>query len=339
MILEACASNIKFAANSLLAGELVGLPTETVYGLAANALDAEAVQRIFELKGRPTHNPLIVHIADFASIRSVANIPAQGPIADWLEKLKVFWPGPLSVVLPKSERIPDNVTAGSNSVAVRIPDHPVALELLVSCKLPLAAPSANKSNYISPTSAAHVLEEFGEKLACILDGGKCNVGLESTVLSLIHQQPTLLRPGAISKEQLSRALGVEIFEYKSQNAENAKVLLSPGMLSKHYSPHTPLILAGDLKNAASLSGKRAGYISFNQRSPLISPERFTKVSFLSHSGDLNEAARNLFHTLREHDRANLELIVIENCQESGIGNAIMNRVLRALKRDVSFLQQ
>ena len=231
--------NLKLAADAICQGKLVAFPTETVYGLGANALDAEAVRRIFEAKGRPWASPLIVHVASEDMARSIA---AEWP--DAAEKLAAkYWPGPLTIVLRKADIIPDLVTAGLPTVGIRMPDHPLALELIRTAGVPIAAPSANVFSGISPTTAAHVRQNLGDRVDVILDGGPANVGIESTVVSLHRLPPTVLRAGMISREELRSLTGIG-FQAESDRPELVRHLgdEAPGQQPRHYSPRTPLIL-------------------------------------------------------------------------------------------------
>ncbi len=217
---------IEEAARRLRAGELVAFPTETVYGLGANALDADAVRRIFTAKGRPSYNPIIVHVADVNGARRV--------VSEWPESAarlaQRFWPGPLTLVLPRRPEVPDAVTAGLDTVAVRVPAHPVALALLRAAGIPIAAPSANPSTRVSPTTARHVAESLGDRVAMIIDGGPTSVGIESTVLDVSHDRPVLLRPGMISQADLAEVVG-DIAT--ATHAAEGKARPSPGMMEKH----------------------------------------------------------------------------------------------------------
>src|SRR5579883_580489 len=225
---------IKEAAATIRAGHLVAFPTETVYGLGANALDAEAVRRIFVAKGRPATNPVIVHIADPADLAelTVGHEKASSLIAR-------FWPGPLTIVLPKKPAIPDIVTAGGPTVAIRMPAHPVALSLIRAAGVPIAAPSANRSEQISPTQAAHVLQGLGDDVEIILDGGHTQVGLESTVIDLSAEPARLLRPGMVLPAEIEAILGKRL----ARDAEEALIPRSPGQMPRHYAPRTPLKVA------------------------------------------------------------------------------------------------
>ena len=342
------------AAALLARGELVGLPTETVYGLAANATDPVAVTKIFAVKGRPPTNPLIVHVADMDRLLGVVDWPLERTIRSQLEAVAGLWPGPLTVVLPKSAAIPDVVTAGRMTVAVRIPQHPVALAVLRRCSFPLAAPSANRSNYISPTRPEHVSRGLGSAVSLILDGGSCEYGIESTILALGGTGPRLLRPGSITLETLEERLGIPVWtsaEGASQGqrtpdgnehalggdddhlakssgfgADQRLGAEAPGMMRRHYSPTTPVWILGldPLPAIPARSGRFAfGPISAEEAS------RYAVVEILSPSGDLREVARNLFAALRRLDACGLELIIADACEDVGIGRAIMDRLRRA----------
>ncbi len=324
MILAPTEDNLALASTALSKDQLVGLPTETVYGLAGNALSIEAVQKIYDLKGRPATNPLIIHISDFEQIHSLI-----GKLSDqqsyYLNQLKEFWPGPLTIILPKSINVPTIVTANSDTVAIRIPQHPVALEIIRKSGLPLAAPSANRSNYISPTSAQHVADEFGEKVEIIIDGGNCTVGLESTILSLVSDIPEILRPGAITLEVIRRI--IPSVQYQEKVITENVMQNSPGQQIKHYSPKTPLKFKANY--LPSSESKKIGLIAFQALSEL-EQNSFFSYKLLSADGDLNEVAQKLFATLRELDLQGLDLIVIDDCPVDKIGLAIMDRLKRAV---------
>ena len=328
MIVSASAEVITHAASILKSGGLVAFPTETVYGLGANALDATAVKKIFDAKERPATHPLIVHVD---ALDTLSQLTPAFSIPEYREKIiKVadFWPGPLSLVLPKSDAVPEEVTGGKDSVAVRIPAHPIALELLQAAQIPIAAPSANRYTYVSPTTAAHVEQGLGNAVDMIIDGGMCDIGIESTVLSLVHESPTILRHGAVTKEQLTQALGEQVFELTE--APTPDEILSPGSNPVHYSPSTAVILRSDF-NPEKTSG-RVGLISFRAYEDDLQFD-FAAVTCLSDTGDLNEIAKRLFLSLREMDSLDLNLIVIDSCEERGLGRAIMDRVTRATKRN------
>lgn len=318
---------ITLAAELLGRGELVAFPTETVYGLGADARNEDAVRKIFKVKGRPTNNPLIVHVADVESALRVVDITrsfSPTEVRRRFNALAALWPGPLSVVLPKSPAIAPAVSGGGDSVAVRIPQHPVALQLLKAFNGPVAAPSANRSLYVSPTTAEHVREDLGNDVALILNGGPCEVGLESTVISLLEQTPRILRPGAVTIQRLETTLGCPV-QGASRTTDTSAPLLSPGMLAKHYSPHTPVALRSSITDKTPLP-ERLGAILFTPQPP---PFPSAEVRILSTSGDLTQVAASLFAALRELDKANLDLIIVDTCEPAGLGEAIMDRLLRA----------
>lgn len=313
--------DIVAAAEAIRQGRLVAFPTETVYGLGANALDAVAVARIFELKRRPRFDPLIVHIAGAAELDDlVEQIPAQAA-----QIVAAFWPGPLSVVLRKRPRVPDIVTAGLSSVAVRCPAHAVARALIQSAAVPIAAPSANRFGMVSPTTAAHVVEQFSAEPPIVLDGGRCPVGVESTVISFVDRpdgRPTLLRHGGVPQEAIEAVVGeVETVRVPSTQPT------SPGQLTKHYSTATPLTLATDDRTVCN--EPRVGLLSF--RSP-TSAAGYEAVEVLSAKGCLREAAANLFSAMRRLDSLGLDRIVAHPIPETGLGRAIMDRLRRAAAR-------
>lgn len=319
--------NITRAAELLSQGELVAFPTETVYGLGADARNDTAVKHIFQVKGRLANNPLIVHVADVESALRVVSIDrsfSPVEVRRRFDALATLWPGPLSVVLPKNSAIAPSVAAGGDSVAVRIPSHPIALQLLRAFGGPVAAPSANRSLYVSPTTAQHVRDDLGDEVSLIIDGGACQVGVESTVLSLLEETPQILRPGAITIQQLETVLGVPVQAASRSQNKNAP-LLSPGMLAKHYSPHTPVLLRSAITTTTPLP-ERVGAILF---SPGALPFSTAEIRILSATGDLAEIAASLFAALRELDKANLNLIVVDTCPPAGLGEAIMDRLLRA----------
>lgn len=332
--------NIARACQFLRQGQLVGVPTETVYGLAANALDPSAVARIYAAKQRPAHNPLIVHVADIESLKSVVAWPLAPSTQEYLAKVADLWPGPLTLVLPRGNAIPDMVTAGQDTVAVRIPSHRVMQQILNVSQLPLAAPSANRSMYVSPTTAQHVADGLSDAVAAIIDGGPSDVGLESTIVSLI-QRPRLLRPGIITAEQLATRFGMSIDELTSANIDPSGgaaissalpktdgelvALQAPGMMRQHYSPRTPLVF---VDQSLPRQARRVGRIAF----AALPPEQqaaYAAVEVLSESGDAQQIARNLFAALRRLDDAQLDAIVIDSVSDHGIGRAIMDRLRRA----------
>lgn len=304
--------SIQEAGAILKAGGLVAFPTETVYGLGADAFNTKAVARIFEVKNRPYFDPLIVHIHELSLLRKLAaELP---PNAEKL--IKKFWPGPLTLVLPKKGIVPDIVTAGLATVALRMPDHPIALELIEKSGVPVAAPSANPFEYLSPTTARHVRDQLGEKIDMILDGGPCLIGLESTVIDFSEKEPMLLRPGGLALEEIESIIG----KIKISNSGNLK---SPGQLEKHYSPRTPVKIT---LNKNGLSGKKIGLLAFKSAQ---NTSAFKKIEILSADGDLKEAAARFFSCLHSLDEAGLDLIYAEPLPETGLGRAIMNRLRKA----------
>jgi L-threonylcarbamoyladenylate synthase len=354
-VLKPDAAALREAADLLLAGEVVGMPTETVYGLAGNAYDASALARIFSVKGRPTFDPLIVHVSpttlgertfdelsarrviDGGSFKGLARIRAQ-------QLAHAFWPGPLTMVLPRGEGIPLLATSGLQSVAVRMPAHPVAQALLQVVGVPLAAPSANRFGRISPTTAQDVERELGDRIPLILDGGPCQLGLESTVVGIEPDgRLVLLRPGGVSRAALAHATGAEVEVPVSGNPVHA-ASPSPGMLASHYAPRTPMhLLAGPL---AALDGVRgptwpgtrpvpprwglllqSGDAAVAARLGAHAP---TRVEVLSPEGSLEEAARRLFGTMRALDDAALDVLFAEPCErQDGLGSAIQDRLSKA----------
>lgn len=312
------------AAQLLRAGELVALPTETVYGLAANALDARAVARIFEAKGRPSHNPIIVHIASLEMARRcVAEWP---PLAEKLAH--AFWPGPLTMVLPRAAGIPDIVTAGGPTVGVRWPSHPFIQAVIRACDFPLAAPSANPSNRISPTNAEHVLGSLGGKIPLIVDGGQSQVGIESTVLDVSVSPPRLLRPGMIHERALLAVTG----QLAVGPGEGAPLLKSPGMLRKHYSPKARLVLLS-WEHDADLEAQTGRFAVPREQMHVIAHSRipaggaFGRVSVIPH--DPEAFARALYAELHQCDQAGATLIVVEELPQNDEWRALSDRLRRA----------
>jgi len=294
----------------------VAFPTETVYGLGANAFDERAVGRIYEVKRRPSFDPLIVHVATHEQLERVAlTIPPE------LKKLTdAFWPGPLTVVVPKNPQLPAITTAGLETVAVRMPDHPVALFLIQEANLPIAAPSANPFGYVSPTTARQVAETLGDAVDLILDAGSTPIGVESTIVTLRNDKILLLRPGGLSVEEIERVLGRKVEELKSEDP------LAPGMLKRHYSPKSRVVILESWEKYYRL---RALY----RRVLLVLPKRMCGVEgdviFLSERGDLREMASNLFRILYAADRKRYEVIAFFPVPERGLGKAIMNRLRKA----------
>ena len=303
------------AAAVLQRGGLVAFPTETVYGLGADAFDARAVARIFEVKARPSFDPLIVHLAEAASLDWVA--VADDPRA--VDLAARFWPGPLTLVLKRRPELPDIVTAGLDTVGVRVPAHPAARALIAAAGTPLAAPSANPFGYVSPTTAAHVAELLGDAVDLVLDGGPCRVGLESTILSLAGE-PVILRPGGLPKEDLEEALGMSL-----PVAGPSELPLAPGQLRAHYATRTPLVVLAARAQAAPPGEERVGLLA--QRPTQAAG--FAAVEVLAPDGALDTAAARLFAALRRLDAMGLDRILAEPCEETGLGYAIMDRLRRA----------
>ncbi len=322
-ILRGTPATLAHLARRLRAGELVAVPTETVYGLAANALDARACRRIFTAKGRPANDPLIVHIHALAQLGQVAEINAAA-----LKLAQKFWPGPLTLVLPKKSVIPSVVSAGLPSVAVRMPSHPLFRRLLKLAGVPLAAPSANAFGYVSPTSAEHVRAGLGKKIRYILDGGPCTIGLESTIVDLRDpRRPRLLRPGAVTRAELQRVLGVGVQSAPKQAKTGAQ--LAPGLLARHYSPRTPVVLHARFSVAAlARSSAREAWVF------LAKPKQVTgkNIFWLDAHGELHGVARHLFATLRLVDGFRFTRIHVELARGAGLADAINDRLRRAASR-------
>jgi len=305
------------AAATIKRGGIVAFPTETVYGLGADAFNPLSVARIFEVKKRPYFDPLIVHVAKPADVeRLIREIPSNAK-----KLIERIWPGPLTVVLLKKENVPDIVTAGLPTVGIRMPNHSMALSLIEKADCPIAAPSANPFGYLSPTTAEHVREQLGDQIDLILDGGPCPVGVESTIVSFSEGKPRLLRSGGASLEEIESIIGrVEISPIEEGRPS------APGMLPKHYAPRTPIVLDWSKKELDSYRGKKIGLLAFQE------PKNFSKfhqVEVLSKKGDFREAAANLFSAIRRLDALNLDLILAEAVPEVGLGRAIMDRLRRA----------
>ena len=318
--------NIAFLARRLQAGEIVAVPSETVYGLAGNALDASACARIFRAKGRPAADPLIVHLHSLAQLDAICvpNAPA-------FRLAKRFWPGPLTLVLPKTDAIPSIVTAGRDSVAVRMPSHPVFRQLLSAAGLPLAAPSANPFGYISPTTATHVRDSLGRKIRYILDGGPSHIGLESTIVDLREpKRPAVLRPGFITVAEIERVLGCPVASpRKAASPRNraGRGQVAPGLLARHYSPRTPVRLHTKLVMPARNDPSEA-YLLLGEPSH----KQASNVFWLDAQADLRGVARRLFAMLRELDAMNFTTIHVELAPGSGLAAAINDRLRRAAAR-------
>lgn len=325
---------VALAARLFREGQLVGFPTETVYGLGANALDSGAVLSIFAAKGRPADNPLIMHIRDRGQLEGLCGIP-EG--AETL--MDAFWPGPLTMLFPRTERVPDAVTAGLPTVAVRMPSLPCTRKLLEACGLPIAAPSANRSGRPSPTTAAHVLEDMNGRIPLILDGGPCQVGLESTVLDLTHGQPVILRPGGVTKEMLEKALGTEVAVAGSvlRPLKPDEKALSPGMRYRHYAPEGSVTLVEGRESDVLAAmrrlcledrraGRRSCVLCFTEHLEALAD---CEPHDIGSMGDDAQVARKLFDVLRRLDREDMETIYSEVVPPEGVGLAVMNRLGRA----------
>jgi L-threonylcarbamoyladenylate synthase len=297
-------------------GEIVALPTETVYGLAADALNPIAVAKIFEAKSRPHFDPLIVHLPDKDWLEKIAEVPSPDRQLN-LRLAEKFWPGALTLVLPRRRMVPEIVTAGLETVALRISAHPIFSEIIHGFGKPLAAPSANRFGRISPTTAQHVMDELSGRIPLIIDAGPATHGIESTIVGVHGDNIQILRRGPITPEQLSEFGKVEI-------AKAGAKICGPGQLPSHYAPETPLRLADDLKSFKS--NHRCALLAWN---PVKKDERFVAIRNLSDKQDLREAAANLFRYLRELDQLGVDLIVAERVPSPGLGAAILDRLTRA----------
>lgn len=311
-------SNIFLAKEILVADDLVAIPTETVYGLAGNALSEIAVKKIFALKNRPSNNPLIVHIGSISVLEQVAvNIP---PLA-W-QLADRFWPGPLTLLLDKKEIIPDCVTAGNQRVAVRMPNHPLTLDLLKQLHFPVAAPSANPFMSISPTKPEHIKNYFNGNLKYILDGGTCQEGIESTIIGFKDNKAVLYREGSCEISEIEKITGPLLKPEKNATSNEA-----PGMMKKHYAPKTKLVATHALKQEVELHlGKKIAVLSFSKQ-PLFAGVSVQK--HLSETYSLKEAAKNLYNALIELDAKQLDIIIAEFLPNEGLGNTINDRLKRA----------
>ena len=309
------------AVELLRKGEIVALPTETVYGLAADALNAIAVTKIFEAKDRPRFDPLIVHFPDRDWLEKVADLPAQDRQLI-LKLADKFWPGPFTMVLPKRQIIPEIVTAGLDTVAVRVSAHPVFSEIIREFGKPLAAPSANRFGRVSPTAAQHVLDDLQDRITLIIEGGPTAHGIESTIVAIRGGKIDIRCRGPITAEQLSELAKIDVV------AAREKVSV-PGQLPSHYAPKTPLRLIGDAKSFSPDKDQRVGLLAWN---PVKSGKNFAAVRCLSERQDLREAAANLFRCLRELDALDLDVILAERVPSQGLGAAIMDRLRRGAHR-------
>jgi L-threonylcarbamoyladenylate synthase len=308
--------DLAYAKELLLRGELVAIPTETVYGLAGNALDSQAVIKIFTVKNRPQFDPLIVHVANPAQAETlVETIPSVAK-----ELMTRYWPGPLTFLLQKKQVIPDLVTAGLDTVGIRCPDHPLTHALLSSLDFPLAAPSANPFGYVSPTTPDHVNAQLGNQVKYILDGGPCRVGLESTIIGF-DNEPTIYRLGGLGVEEIEKVIGpVKIDLNTSSNPK------APGQLRSHYAPRKKLIITNLNPISSSYATASVGVLAFKQYATGVNQNHQV---VLSPDGNLEEAAKNLFSALRKLDTLDIELILAEPVPDYGLGKAINDRLRRA----------
>jgi L-threonylcarbamoyladenylate synthase len=308
--------DIQQAKTFLEQGELVAIPTETVYGLAANGLNADAVLKIYKAKNRPSFNPLILHVPYLSEAKKLVKyFPAKA-----LQLAEAFWPGPLTLVLPKNDMVPDITTAGNKTVAIRVPNHPLTLQLLRQLNFPLAAPSANPSGYVSPTTAEHVMQQLGNEVKYVLDGGACSVGVESTIVKVDNEDVTVLRLGGLPVEEIEEIVG------EVQLASEHGTVEAPGMMTSHYAPKVKVIIGNIEENLKKFEGKRIGVLFFKDD---VRHQTSVVSYVLSPSGNLEEAARNIFSYLRKLDELNLEVILTELVPDEGLGRAINDRVKRA----------
>lgn len=327
-LLKADENSLDLAAKYFSAGEVVAVPTETVYGLAGNAYNGETIKKIFEAKGRPQDNPLIVHISDMEMLKEVASeIPGTAyKLAD------AFWPGPLTMIMKKSEKVSPVTTAGLDSVGIRMPSDPFAHALIVKTGIPFAAPSANVSGRPSPTDAKTVFEDMNGKIPLVVDGGECFAGVESTVVSLLNETPIILRPGYVTKEDMEEVLGTEvkIAAAVTENIKAGEKVLSPGMKYKHYAPNAEvIILDGDIN-------KFAGYVNNHKGSDVYAmvfdgEESLLNVPCVTYGkfGDGKSQAHELFSSLRKLDELNARTVYARCPEKSGVSLAVYNRLIRS----------
>lgn len=313
-------TDIEEAALWLNQGEVIAIPTETVYGLAGNAFNLEAITKIYKVKNRPFFNPLIVHCGNLSQVKQL--------VLDFPEAAKrlasVFWPGPMTLLLPKKPEIPDLVTAGSPLVAIRVPQHGLTHELLLNLDFPLAAPSANPFGYVSPTNASHVAAQLGNQIPYILDGGSCQIGVESTIIGFDEPQTvTVFRLGGISTEDLERATGYKVKVHIHDNLHP----IASGMLAHHYAPSKQLFIGNSINQLpAELRDSRIGAIRFHTHLPELPKDHQFILSF---DGSLEQAAKNLFLALRTLDEVDFDCIIAEPLPDEGLGKAINDRLRRA----------
>lgn len=300
--------------------DVVAIPTETVYGLAGDIYSEKAIRKIFDLKKRPLFNPLIVHTYSYDQLSEIVDhIPEKAKIL-----AEAFWPGPMTLILKKKPNIPDLVTAGKDTVGVRVPNHPVTLQLLEKLNFPLAAPSANPFGSISPTSAYHVESYFRDKLSMVLEGGECKNGIESTIIGFINDEPVVYRLGSISLEEIEIVVGHIDIKNKKEIAPDA-----PGMLARHYAPKTRTYLVNNiLEFIEDWSDNKVGVLVFKEG---LSAPNIKHVEILSNTGELKEAASNLYAALHRLDGLDLDIIVAQRLPDHGLGKSINDRLERATK--------
>lgn len=319
-LLNANHKNILFAAGLIKEGSLVAFPTETVYGLGADGLNPLAVAKIFEAKKRPSFNPLILHISNIKQLEMIC----ESDNSNIKKLIDNFWPGPLTLVLPKKNIVPDIVTAGNETVAVRMPNHPTALELIELVGNPIAAPSANTFGHLSPTTAQHVVSQLGNKVDLILDGGTCTVGIESTIIAVLEDRTILLRPGGTAIEEIEKIIGP--IEKDVNFSSNQPI--SPGQLPYHYAPKIPIRFMNNLEKE-KFEPSKTGLLLFTDKK-VDYPFKIIKV--LTHNSDLREAAANLFSYLHEMESTGIDIIFVEAVPEVGLGIAIMDRLRKATNK-------
>lgn len=318
MILDSSENNILNASQIIKSGGIIAFPTETVYGLGANCFNDQAIDKIYNAKNRPKSNPLIAHILNTSWLDRVCGNLTDKQLLK-IEKLSKFWPGPLTLILPSNESVSKLATAGLNSIGIRIPNNNIALKLIEFSDLPIVAPSANPANFLSPTNALHVEEFLGDKIDMVIDGGECQVGIESTIISLLEDKPKLLRAGIITVDELEESLKEKI---AINNQPKESLPESPGQFKVHYSPKTKLCF---FDNQPS-NNKNIARIKFNNS---IDQYQYQYSMILSPNNNLYQIASGLFKALHEVDKMNFDEILIDPCEERGIGLAIMDRLKKA----------
>ncbi|MEC4848165.1 MAG: L-threonylcarbamoyladenylate synthase [Nitrosarchaeum sp.] len=327
-------SKIRQASKIIKSGNIVAFPTETVYGLGANALDSESVKKIFVAKGRPSDNPLIIHISDISDLK---RLTVDIPITAY-KLIRKFWPGPLTLVLKKSKIVPKITTGGINTVAVRMPENKIAKLLIHEAGTPLAAPSANISGRPSPTTSGHVLEDMNSKISMIIDGGKTEIGIESTVIDLSRKTPMLLRPGAVTLEQLQKVIGKISIHPSIQERKTKNIHRSPGMKYRHYSPNAKIILIEGSND--KVKDKTLQLLSeFKKQRKKIGVLSTTNTRYKSDmtvflGKKLDRVASNLFKTFREFDGKQIDVILVQGISRKGLGLGIMNRLGKAAYKKI-----